>query len=99
VKRKPGDGSTHWSTRKLGEQLNISHMMVARVWHKHALRPHRLEGYMASNDPDFSAHKSQPIKDFLKAHSTVHLHFPADEPLPNQLLRPTRPFQSRKGSS
>jgi hypothetical protein len=26
---------------------------VARVWRKHALRPHRLERYMASNDPDF----------------------------------------------
>src|SRR5438105_4119312 len=32
VKRKPGDGSTHWSTRKLGKQLKVSHMMVARVW-------------------------------------------------------------------
>jgi transposase len=53
VKRKPRDGSTHWSTRKLAAQLGISHMMVARVWRKHALRPHRLEGYMASNDPDF----------------------------------------------
>src|SRR5487761_2766183 len=31
VKRKPTDGSTHWSTRKLGEQLGVSHMMVARV--------------------------------------------------------------------
>src|ERR1700722_11101431 len=28
VKRKTADGSTHWSTRKLAEQLNISHMMV-----------------------------------------------------------------------
>ena len=53
VKRKPANGSTHWSTRKLGEALGISHMMVARVWRKHALQPHRLEGYMASNDPDF----------------------------------------------
>src|ERR1700719_4714677 len=44
VKRKPHDGSTHWSTRKLAAQLNVSHMMVARVWRKHALRPHRLEG-------------------------------------------------------
>ena len=35
VKRKPADGSTHWSTRKLAEQLGISHMMVARVWRKH----------------------------------------------------------------
>lgn len=52
VKRKPA-GSTHWSTRKLGKQLGISHMMVARVWRKHSLQPHRLEGYMASDDPDF----------------------------------------------
>jgi transposase len=55
VKRKPRDGSTHWSTRKLGAQLNVSHMMIARVWRKHALRPHRCEGYIASNDPDFEA--------------------------------------------
>lgn len=52
VKRKP-TGSTHWSTRKLGRQLGISHMMVARVWRKHSLQPHRLEGYMSSDDPDF----------------------------------------------
>src|SRR5215831_13320873 len=38
IKRKPADGSTHWSTRKLGQQLGVSHMMVARVWRKHALR-------------------------------------------------------------
>ncbi|HET9473401.1 MAG TPA: IS630 family transposase, partial [Steroidobacteraceae bacterium] len=30
-----------------------SHMTVARVWRKHGLRPHRIERYMASNDPDF----------------------------------------------
>ena len=53
VKRKPPDGSTHWSTRKLGRALKVSHMMVARVWRKHRLQPHRLEGYIASNDPDF----------------------------------------------
>jgi hypothetical protein len=28
-------------------------MMVARIWAKHGLKPHRLERYMASNDPDF----------------------------------------------
>jgi transposase len=53
VKRKPADSSTHWSTRKLAEQLGVSHMMVARVWRKHALRPQRLDHYMASDDPDF----------------------------------------------
>ena len=43
VKRKPTDGSTHWSTRKLASKLKISHMMVARVWKKHGLSPHRIE--------------------------------------------------------
>lgn len=50
---KPSDGSTHWSTRKLAAELGISHMMVARVWARAGLQPHRLERYMASDDPDF----------------------------------------------
>jgi len=45
--------STHWTTRKLAAHLEVSHMMVARVWGKHGLKPHRIERYMASNDPDF----------------------------------------------
>lgn len=53
IKRKPADGSTHWSTRKLAEQLGVSHMMVSRVWGKHALKPQRLDSYMTSDDPDF----------------------------------------------
>ena len=56
TKRKPADGSTHWSSRKLAGELGaVSHMTVARVWAKHRLRPHRLERYMASNDPQFEA--------------------------------------------
>jgi len=40
--------STHWTTRNLAEHLDISHMMVARVWRKHGLKPQRIERYMAS---------------------------------------------------
>ena len=40
-------------------------MMVARVWRKHALRPHRLEGYMASNDPDFETKAADIIGLYL----------------------------------
>jgi transposase len=65
VKRQPSDGSTHWSTRKLAARLGVSHMMVARVWRKHALRPHRLEGYMASNDPDFETKAADIIGLYL----------------------------------
>src|SRR5689334_1716291 len=57
TKHTPADGSTHWSTRKLAAELGdgISHMTVARIWAKHGIKPHRLEGYLASNDPDFEA--------------------------------------------
>jgi len=65
VKRKPTDGSTHWSTRQLGEQLGISHMMVARVWQKHALKPQRLDSYMASGDPDFETKAADIIGLYL----------------------------------
>src|SRR5882672_5746133 len=65
VKRKPSDGSTHWSTRKLGAQLHVSHMMIARVWRKHALRPHRCEGYIASNDPEFETKAADIIGLYL----------------------------------
>lgn len=53
TQKPPADGSTHWSTRKLAQRLGVSHMMVARVWKRARLQPHRLEHYMGSNDPDF----------------------------------------------
>src|SRR5512137_591729 len=53
TRRGPQDGSTHWSTRRLAKILGISHMMVARVWARHGFKPHRLERYMASDDPEF----------------------------------------------
>ena len=65
VKRKPTDGATHWSTRKLAERLGVSHMMVARVWRKHALQPQRLDRYLASDDPDFEAKAADIIGLYL----------------------------------
>src|ERR1051326_4085945 len=53
TQRKPADGSTHWSTRKLAREMGIDHMRVARVWRRARLQPHRIESYVASNDPDF----------------------------------------------
>lgn len=67
TKRKPADGSTHWSSRKLATELGggISHMTVARIWAKHCLKPHRLEGYIGSNDPDFEAKAAEIIGLYL----------------------------------
>ena len=53
TRHKPKDGSTHWSVRKLARTLNISKDVVHRVWRTAGVKPHRLERYMASDDPDF----------------------------------------------
>jgi transposase len=53
VQQKPGDGSTHWSVRKLSAEMGISKSSVHRILAQARLQPHRLERYMASNDPHF----------------------------------------------
>src|ERR1700741_4669575 len=55
TRKKPKDGSTHWSCRKLAAALGVSKDAVHRVWKEAGLKPHRLERYMASDDPDFEA--------------------------------------------
>ncbi len=67
LKRKAPDGTTQWSTRKLGTQLGVSHMMIARVWAKHGLKPQRLDRYMATNDPDFETKAADIIGLYLNA--------------------------------
>ena len=85
TQKRPGDGSTHWSSRKLGKALGISHMMVARVWAKHGLRPHRLERYMASNDPKFEAKAADIIGLYLNPPSRAAV-FCVDEKTAIQAL-------------
>jgi len=58
--RKPADGSTQWSSRKLAAALHINHMRVARVWSKAGLQPHRRRHYMTSDDPEFE-HKAATV--------------------------------------
>jgi transposase len=61
----PPDAATPWSARKLAEALGVSHMTIARVWRKHALKPRRLERYVASNDPDFERKAAEIIGLYL----------------------------------
>jgi len=66
TRRAAPDGSTHWSSRKLAQQLGVSHMMVARVWQRAGLKPHRIERYMASDDPDFETKAADIIGLYVK---------------------------------
>src|SRR5918995_1676722 len=53
TQQPPPDGSTHWSTRKLGRVLKIHHNLARKAWQRAGLQPHRFERYMQSDDPDF----------------------------------------------
>lgn len=50
--------------------FNVSHMMVARVWARAGLKPHRIERYMASDDPDFEAKAADIIALYVNRRST-----------------------------
>jgi len=65
TRRKPKDGSTHWSVRKLARELNISKDAVHRIWRTAGVKPHRMERYMASDDPDFESKAADIIGLYL----------------------------------
>src|SRR5215469_1239255 len=65
TRKKPGDGSTHWSCRKLAAALGLSKDAVHRVWKEAGLKPHRLERYLASDDPDFESKAADIIGLYL----------------------------------
>src|SRR4030081_737917 len=53
TRQGPTDGTTHWSSYRLAKELGISQSSVSRVWRHFGIQPHRLRGYMASDDPEF----------------------------------------------
>ena len=85
TRQKPPDGSTHWTTRKLAKVLGISHMLVARIWRRAGLQPHRFERYMLSDDPQFEQKAADMIGLYLNPpqHAAV---FAADEKTAIQAL-------------
>jgi transposase len=85
TRQKPPDGSTHWSTRKLGKVLGISHMLVARVWRRAGYQPHRLERYMLSDDPQFEEKAADVIGLYLNPPQRAVV-FAADEKTAIQAL-------------
>ena len=66
TRRKPSDGSTHWSCRKLASALGVSKDAVHRVWQEAGLKPHRLERYMTSDDPEFETKAADILGLYLR---------------------------------
>ena len=75
TRKKPIDGSTHWSCRKLAARLGVSKDTVHRVWKEAGLKPHRMERYLASDDPEFETKAADIIGLYLHPpqHAAVYL--------------------------
>ena len=76
---------THWTTRRMAKTVGVSHMTVARVWHRAGFKPHRLERYLTSDDPDFETKAADVIGLYL-APPTNAVVFSIDEKTAIQAL-------------
>ena len=85
IKEGPKDGSTHWSCRKLASRFQVSKDTLQRVLTQADVRPHRLERYLASDDPDFETMAADVIGLYLAPpqHAAV---FCVDEKMAIQAL-------------
>jgi transposase len=46
--------ATQWSTRTMAKEMGISKASVSRIWRANGLKPHRVERFKVSNDPNFA---------------------------------------------
>jgi transposase len=47
------ENATHWSTRSMAAACGLSPATVQRVWRAFGLKPHRVETFKLSSDPEF----------------------------------------------
>ncbi len=52
LEEKPAN-ATHWSTRSMASATGMSQSAVSRIWRAFGLKPHRVEDFKLSPDPQF----------------------------------------------
>jgi len=65
TQQPPPDGSTHWSLRKMAAVMGVGKDLIGQVWREAELKPHRLDRYMTSDDPQFEQKAAQIIGLYL----------------------------------
>ena len=61
----PPSPLTHWTTRRMGKLMGVSYVTVHRVWQRAGLKPHLVDGYVTSDDPDFETKAADVIGLYL----------------------------------
>src|SRR6201993_823505 len=50
---RPAQGRVRWSVRSMAREARVSKSTVQRIWSHNEIKPHRLETFKVSNDPNF----------------------------------------------
>ena len=53
LEQAPAGGDTHWSTRSMAKSQGMSQSAVSRIWRAFGLKPHIVETWKLSTDPQF----------------------------------------------
>ena len=89
TQEKPANG-THWTTRTLARALGISEATVRRTWHAHGLKPHLVDTFKVSRDPQF-VEKLEDIVGLYLNPPQQAIVFSVDEKSQIQALDRTQP--------
>ena len=55
LEQAPPGGDTHWTTRSMARSAGVSQSTVARIWRTFGLKPHVMQTWKLSADPQFIA--------------------------------------------
>jgi transposase len=83
--------ATHWSIRDMARSQGISPAAVQRIWKAHGLKPHILQRFKLSNDPQFEEKVRDIVGLYLKPPDRA-LVLCVDEKTQIQALDRTRPI-------
>jgi transposase len=89
--KSPPEGLSHWSTRELARRVGLSAETVRRIWHDHALQPHRSQTFKFTDDP-LAAEKIEDICGLYLSPPTNAVVLCLDEKTQIQALERTRPI-------
>src|SRR6202046_3768649 len=88
--RQTPTNATHWSTRAMAVATGISEASVRRIWHAHGLKPHLVDTFKISRDPQF-AEKLEDIVGLYLNPPQRAIVFSVDEKSQIQALDRTQP--------
>ena len=93
----PDDATTHWSRERLARKVGVSASTVGRIWQEGRLKPHRVETFKFSRDPELVAKVTDVVGLYLNPPERA-IVLSVDEKTQIQALDRTRPMlQLRPG--